>query len=70
MRGAGGRLERDEGEPGAGLVAFGRGVRRGILVPRMTQLDVAPTLAVLLGVKLEGATGRSLVGLLRLAPEP
>ncbi len=69
VRAAGGRLVRDDTAPGTGLVAFGRGVRRGILVPRMTQLDVAPTLAALLGVKLEGATGRSLVGLLRLVPE-
>ena len=50
-----------------GLVAFGRGIRRGVRVPRMTQLDVAPTLAALLGVKLEAASGRSLVGLLRLS---
>jgi hypothetical protein len=69
VRAAGGRLVRDDSAPGTGLVAFGRGVRRGVLVPRMAQLDVAPTLAALLGVKLEGATGRSLVGLLRLAPE-
>jgi hypothetical protein len=50
-----------------GLVAFGRGIRRGVRVPRMTQLDVAPTLAALLGVKLEAASGRSLVGLLRVS---
>jgi len=67
-RGAGGWLAR-EGAPAVGLVAFGRGVRSGVVVPRMTQLDVAPTLAALLGVPLEAATGRSLVGLLRLAPE-
>jgi hypothetical protein len=34
----------------------------------MRQLDVAPTLAALLGVPLDGASGRVLVGLLRLAP--
>ena len=50
-----------------GLVAFGRGIRRGVRVPRMTQLDVAPTLAELLGVKLEAASGRSLVGLLHVS---
>jgi len=66
-RGASGWLAR-EGAPAVGLVAFGRGVRRGVVVPRMTQLDVAPTLAALLGVPLEAASGRSLVGLLRLAP--
>jgi hypothetical protein len=67
QRGAGGWLARD-GAPGVGLVAFGRGVRRGVLVPRMAQLDVAPTLAALLGVPLDATSGRSLVGLLRLAP--
>jgi hypothetical protein len=69
QRGAAGWLARD-GAPGVGLVAFGRGVRRGVGVPRMSQLDVAPTLAALLGVPLEAASGRSLVGLLRLAPGP
>jgi hypothetical protein len=54
-----------EAAPPTGLVAFGRGIRPGVRVPRMTQLDVAPTLAALLGVKLEAATGRSLVGLLQ-----
>ena len=51
-----------------GFVAFGRGVRRGLDVPRMTQLDVAPTLAALLGVPLEPTSGRALVGLLRVGP--
>ena len=53
----------------AGFVAFGRGVRRGIRVPEMSQLDVAPTLAVLLGVSLgDEVGGRRLTGLLRPAP--
>jgi hypothetical protein len=65
--GTGGWLAR-EGAPGVGLVAFGRGVRRSVVVPRMTQVDVAPTLAALLGVPLDAASGHSLVGLLRLAP--
>jgi len=68
-RGAGGRLVRDDAAATPGLVAFGRGFRSGVVVPRMSQLDVAPTLAAMLGVKLETATGRMLVGLLR-APEP
>jgi hypothetical protein len=66
-RGAGGALAREGAAP-VGFVAAGRGVRRGVVVPRMTQLDVAPTLAALLGVPLDGASGRALVGLLRLAP--
>ena len=58
-----------EAAPPTGLVAFGRGIRSGVRVPRMHQLDVAPTLAALLGAKLETATGHDLVGLLRLSPE-
>jgi hypothetical protein len=56
--------------PSTGLVAFGRGFRRGVRVPRMSQLDVAPTLAALLGLRLEAATGRTLVGVLRVSPDP
>jgi len=69
QRGAGGGLGPDDA-PGPGLVAAGRGVRRGVLVPHMRQLDVAPTLAALLGVPLDGASGRVLVGVLRAAPGP
>jgi hypothetical protein len=63
-RGAGGAFAAEDGP---GLVAFGRGVRRGLRVPQMRQLDVAPTLAALLGVPLDAAEGRALVGLLRTA---
>jgi hypothetical protein len=45
-------------------------VRRGIEIPRMSQLDVAPTLAPLLDVTIEGVPGRALVGLLRLDGAP
>lgn len=50
----------------AGFVAWGAGLRRGVRVPEMRQTDVAPTLAPLLGLRLEGSEGRVLVGLLRL----
>lgn len=46
-------------------VAFavaGAGVRERIVVPQMSALDVAPTLAHLLGVDLPGAEGRPIVG--------
>jgi hypothetical protein len=66
-RAAGGYLREGEDQR-TGFVAFGRGVRRGLDVPSMSQLDVAPTLAALLGVKLEPTAGRALVGLLRVAP--
>jgi hypothetical protein len=64
VRGAGGWLT-GRAAPAVGFVAFGHGVRRGVIVPRMHQLDVAPTLAALLGVPLEKAKGRRFVGLLR-----
>lgn len=66
LRAAGGYLVgRPELSPG--FVAFGRGLRRGIRVPLMHQLDVAPTLARLLGVELAQAKGRVLTGLLQPA---
>jgi hypothetical protein len=67
VRGAGGYLD-DGAALHTGFVAFGRGVRRGLDVPQMSQLDVAPTLAALLGVPLEPTGGRALVGLLRVGP--
>ena len=48
----------------SGFVAWGRGIRGGLRVPFMRQADVAPTLAQLLNLRLEGADGRPLVGLL------
>ena len=47
-----------------GFVAWGRGLRSGVRVPHMSLADVAPTLAVLLGVELAETDGRALVGLL------
>jgi hypothetical protein len=64
-RGSGGYLGRPSGQR-TGFVAYGRGVRRGLEVPRMSQLDVAPTLANLLGVSLPRVSGRAMIGLLRL----
>jgi hypothetical protein len=60
-RGSSGRLE---GSPSPAFVVFGRGFRRGLRVPEMRQLDVAPTLAAGLGLALEHAEGHALVGLL------
>jgi hypothetical protein len=51
-----------------GFAAWGRGIRRGIRIPVMQQTDVAPTLARLLGVALDGAEGHALVGVLESAP--
>lgn len=64
-RGEGGYLpERPEMD--VGFVAWGAGIARGVRIPVMEQTDVAPTLALLLGVALDGAEGRALVGILRL----
>ena len=49
-----------------GFVAWGPGFRRGVRLPRLRLVDVAPTLAPLLGVSLKGVDGRMLVGVLRL----
>lgn len=67
VRGAGGYVLAGPAlDPG--FAAWGRGIRRGIRIPVMRQTDVAPTLARLLGVNLEGAEGHALVGLLEAAP--
>jgi hypothetical protein len=67
-RSAGGYLPNAV-ETDVGFVAWGRGVRQGVRVPRMSQTDVAPTLARLLGLELPEPDGRVLVGLLE-APAP
>jgi predicted AlkP superfamily pyrophosphatase or phosphodiesterase len=64
-RGGGGYLPTHP-EMDAGFVAWGAGIARGVRIPEMRQTDVAPTLAPLLGVELEGAEGRVLIGVLRL----
>jgi hypothetical protein len=56
----------DRVEMDAGFVAWGPGLGRRLRIPEMRQTDVAPTLARLLGLSLEGAEGRVLVGVLRL----
>jgi hypothetical protein len=63
IRGAGGYLPQ-RAEMNAGFVAWGRGVRSGIRVPRMRQVDVAPTVASLMGLELGDTDGRVLVGAL------
>ena len=59
---------------GPGFVAFGAGVRPGVRIPRMREIDVAPTAAAVLGLSLDDPTaektkvpdGRPLVGALDL----
>ena len=64
-RGGGGYLP-NRPEMDAGFVAWGPGIARGVRIPAMDQIDVAPTLAPLMGVTLPGAEGRLFVGVLRL----
>ena len=47
-----------------GLIASGAGVRQGIAVPLTRQIDIAPTVARLLGFELTEADGIPLVGIL------
>jgi len=68
LRGAGGYLP-GRAEMGPGFVAWGRGVARGVRVPWMRQIDVAPTVARLLGLVLDAADGRPLAGALNLPPD-
>jgi hypothetical protein len=63
IRGAGGYLPQRP-EMDAGFVAWGRGVRSGVRVPRMRLTDVAPTVARLLGLELGDADGHALIGAL------
>ncbi len=65
LRAVGGYLP-DRMEMDVGFVAWGRGLRSGVRVPRMSLADVAPTLAALLGVELPEAEGHALVGLLEV----
>ncbi|MBW2241326.1 MAG: alkaline phosphatase family protein [Deltaproteobacteria bacterium] len=73
QRGAAGYFAPATNSPA--FVAWGRGVRGGIVAPSLHQLDVAPTLAHLLDTELPDAEGRGLIGLLRVpgsvaAPPP
>jgi hypothetical protein len=66
--GAGG-YDPDEEAMTTGLVAWGAGLRPGLRIPQMRQIDVAPFVARWLGVDLPDAEGRSLDGLFRAAAE-
>ena len=62
-RGLGGYLPTQPGSA-VGFVAWGSGVRSGVRVPSLSQVDVAPTVAELLGVELPGADGQPQRGIL------
>ncbi len=76
-RGGGGYFSQSA-RTAPGFVAFGSGVRGRVRIPRMRQIDVAPTVASLLGLSLDApgdarsahADGIPLVGALESAPPP
>lgn len=47
-----------------GFIAAGPGIRRGVEVPVVRQLDVAPTVAALMGLRLDQALGFPIAGIL------
>jgi predicted AlkP superfamily pyrophosphatase or phosphodiesterase len=51
-------------EMATGFIVSGAGVRKGQRVPLVRMLDVAPTVAALLGVELNGAAGLPIAGIL------
>lgn len=54
-----------------GFVAWGRGIRSPLRVPRLELVDVAPTIGMLLGLRFQDRLdGRALIGILRAAVPP
>jgi hypothetical protein len=62
-RGLGGYLPTLAGSE-VGFVAWGAGIRPGVRVPHMSQVDVAPTAAALLGLRMSGADGAPVAAIL------
>jgi hypothetical protein len=48
-----------------GLIAAGAGIRPGVPLPLVRQIDIAPTVARLLGFTMPDADGVALVGVLK-----
>lgn len=72
-RSAAGILRRGDGstESAVGFVAWGRGVRNQIRLPRFDLIDVAPTIAALLGLRLDDdVEGERHLGILVSEVEP
>ena len=49
----------------ATFVAWGAAIKRGATLPRMRSVDVAPTMAAILGLKMENVEGRVLTEILK-----
>jgi hypothetical protein len=54
----------------ASLVLWGDGIRRGAVLGEVSMLDVAPTVAALLGLRLPNAEGHALAAVLGTSTEP
>ena len=74
LRGAAGVLrngEATDADASVGFVAWGRGIRNGVRLPRVELIDVAPTIAALLGLRLDDEVqGKAILGILRSATKP
>jgi len=46
------------------FIAWGAGIRKGIQVPEIRNVDVAPTIARLLGIEMRGVSGHILANVL------
>ena len=68
VRAVGGYFESSPGSE-VGLVGWGSGLRRGVTIPVMPAIDLAPTLATLLGISLDETDGRPFVGALSFDPD-
>ena len=51
-----------------GFIISGVGVRKGLQLPLVRMIDVAPTVAVLLGIELKEATGFPIAGIFAAQP--
>jgi predicted AlkP superfamily pyrophosphatase or phosphodiesterase len=47
------------------LIAWGAGIRPGVRLGPVSSLDIAPTIAGLLGLAMPGTMGKPLTGLLK-----
>lgn len=62
---------RDSVSSSVGFVAWGRGIRSGVRVPELRLADIAPTIAALLGLRLDDELdGEPLIGVLRAVVPP
>jgi len=55
----------DDPDMRAIFIAWGAGIRKGAEVPEIRNVDVAPTIAGLLGLEMSGVTGRRLTAILQ-----